>query len=127
MKNRLMFTFALLCTAALLFSALTFSFAAAKKKVVKHAKPAASAALIKEGEKEYASLKCDMCHMINKKGTKIGPELTHIGKTWTEAKMEMVIRNPRKLSPKGMMPAYPPSKVNAKQLKALVTYLVSLK
>jgi mono/diheme cytochrome c family protein len=107
-------------------AAITVAAPGQKKKPAKPA-PGASKTLIAEGKKVYDSSGCAACHMIGNKGGKVGPNLTHVGKTTKPAKLETVIRTPKKLNPKGMMPAYDAKKINAKQLKALVAYLSSLK
>ncbi len=89
--------------------------------------PADPSALIAQGKLVYASLDCNTCHLLNKAGTAVGPDLSAIGKTCTPAKLKTVIRTPLKITPKGFMPAYDKTKINATQLKGLVAYLASLK
>jgi mono/diheme cytochrome c family protein len=108
-----------------LFGALTLAGAVPDKK--KSKAPAASAALLAEGKKAYDANNCAACHLIGAKGGKTGPELSHIGKSKKPAEFEKVIRDPKKVNPKALMPAYPADKIDAKKLKALVAYLVSLK
>jgi cytochrome c oxidase subunit 2 len=114
---------ALLLTGTVLFGAITLAGAAPDKKSKKPA-PAASTA---EGKKVYDAQGCAACHVVAAKGGKTGPELTHIGKTKKAADLEKVIRDPKAVNPKALMPAYPVDKIDAKKLKALVAYLVSLK
>jgi len=89
--------------------------------------PPASPALIAQGLKAYGSLDCNTCHLLSGKGTAMGPDLSHIGGTWTPAKLTTMIRHPKQLKPKGWMPAYGKKKIVANQLNALTAYLASLK
>ena len=84
-------------------------------------------ALIAQGKTVYGSLDCNTCHILNKTGTAVGPELTLIGKTWTQPKLKTMLRHPLQIAPKGFMPAYDKTKINATQMKALIAYLASLK
>lgn len=86
-----------------------------------------SPALITQGKKVYNSQDCNTCHVIGSTGAVVGPDLTHIGKSWSQAKLMTMIRSPKKIMPKGWMPAYGTKKVSATQLNAMAAYLCSLK
>jgi cytochrome c2 len=75
----------------------------------------------------YGALDCNTCHVVNASGTAVGPELSHIGLTWTQKTLKTMIRHPRQISPKGYMPAYAKTKISSAQLTQLVAYLGSLK
>src|SRR5205807_5516272 len=66
---------------------------------------AANAALIADGQKFFRSAGCIACHVMGDKGGKTGPELTHVGKTWTADKIFAQARNPKKFKADGVMPA----------------------
>jgi cytochrome c2 len=89
--------------------------------------PSTSPAIIAQGLKAYGSLDCNTCHLLSGMGTAIGPDLSHIGGTWTQVKLTTLIRHPKQLNPKGWMPAYGKKKIVATQLNALTAYLASLK
>ena len=114
---------ALLVTGTVLFGAITLAGAVPDKKSKKPT-PAASTA---DGKKVYDAQGCAACHVVGDKGGKTGPELTHIGKTKKAPDLEKVVRDPKKVNPKALMPAYGEDKIDAKKLKALVAYMLSLK
>lgn len=93
-------------------------------------KPAANAALIAQGQKTYKAATCGACHIMDGKGGKTGPELTHIGKTMTADKLATYIRNPKKVKPDAAMPPTPTSGATGltdAQLKAVAAFLASKK
>ncbi|HVF85753.1 MAG TPA: DUF2231 domain-containing protein [Abditibacteriaceae bacterium] len=84
------------------------------------------AALVKQGTKVYADQSCAACHQINGKGGKSGPVLTHIGSEGKSVEWHIAhLKNPSSKHPKSSMPAY--DYLSPKDLKALSTYMVSLK
>jgi mono/diheme cytochrome c family protein len=87
-----------------------------------------NAALIAQGKKVYEDNHCSSCHAIAGTGGKAGPDLTHTGSKpgHTVAWLEAEIQNPKTHNPKSRMPAYA-SKIQGNDLKALATYLASLK
>lgn len=111
---------------ALLFGIVTLSSALPGQKK-KPQKGGASPALIAEGKKVYAAQGCAACHLIGDKGGKTGPDLTKVGKTAKVDRLTQAIRDPKKLDPKNIMPAYGPDKIDAKQFKGLIAYMLSLK
>ncbi|HZT44381.1 MAG TPA: cytochrome c [Chthonomonadaceae bacterium] len=90
------------------------------------AKGGGNAALIAQGKKVYADNHCSGCHAIAGKGGKSGPDLTHTGKAHNAAWIEAEVKDPKSHNPKSRMPAYA-SKIQGSNLKALATYLASLK
>jgi cytochrome c2 len=89
--------------------------------------PASPPSAVALGKGVYASLDCNTCHIISMKGTAVGPELTHVGKTWTVKTLKSMIRHPRTVKPKGYMPAYDATKITSAQLTSLATCLASMK
>jgi mono/diheme cytochrome c family protein len=119
---------AILFSTAVLFGSVTLTGAAPQKKAPK--KPAApSKEMIAAGKKVYDAGGCGACHMIGEKGGKTGPELTHIGKDpkWPAAKIEAIVRNPKKAANTDKMPAYPADKISDKEMKSLLAYLSAQK
>jgi mono/diheme cytochrome c family protein len=119
---------AILFSTAVLFGSVTLTSAAPqKKKPVKKAPVAAapSKELVAAGKKVYDAGGCGACHAIGEKGGKTGPELTHIGKDpkWPAAKIEAIVRNPKKAANTDKMPAYPADKISDKEMKSLLAYL----
>jgi len=108
----------------LAFGATALSAGAWPKKPGKGA-AASSKALIAEGKTVY-NANCVGCHVIGNSGGKVGPALTHVGKTRNAAWLTDEIRNPKKHN-HPRMPAYSPAQIDNAKLKALVAYLVSLK
>ena len=82
--------------------------------------------LVAQGKKVYASESCASCHQIAGKGGKNGPDLTHIGSDETSVSWHIEhLKNPRSKHPNSSMPAY--DYLKPAELKALSTYMVSLK
>ena len=82
--------------------------------------------LVAQGRKFYASESCASCHQIAGKGGKNGPDLTHIGSDETSVAWHIEhLKNPRSKHPNSSMPAY--DYLKPAELKALSTYMVSLK
>jgi len=113
---------------SLLLTAVSASPPKTKHKPTTKKSAGGSAALIAEGKKVYEANKCANCHMIHGKGGKSGPDLTKTGANpahslaWFEAE----IKNPKSHKADAKMPAYG-DKIKGKDLRALATYMVSLK
>lgn len=69
--------------------------------------------------------KCAMCHAVNGKGGKIGPELTKIASSMNEKAIKAQIENPKKRSPSTKMPSF--NTLPKADLDALLGYLKTLK
>lgn len=119
---------ALALASFLLLGTSTLNNAAAQKKPKNPSKPsAASAKLIAEGKKVYGKNGCNACHSIGGIGGKTGPDLSKVGARRKPDWLTVQIRDPKKNDHDSIMPAYDEEKINAKDLKALVAYLSSLK
>ena len=81
-------------------------------------------AVIKKGRQIYNDKKCGICHVIDGKGGKSGPDLTLIGSKWDSTTLKTFMRDPRALVPQGKMPSFRGSE---DELDALVAYMASLK
>src|SRR5437870_2459066 len=89
-------------SAAVLLTATAFA-APGKKKPAPSKGP--SPAVLAEGAKFFKSAGCIACHVMGDKGGKTGPDLTHIGKTWTAEKIFAQARDPKKFKADAAMPA----------------------
>ena len=67
--------------------------------------------------------KCAMCHVVNGKGGKIGPELTKIGSKAIDVKSQL--ETPKKKNPSTSMPSF--KSLPKADLDALLEYLKALK
>ena len=95
--------------------------------------PAAAqdAAQVAQGQKVYAAQKCQMCHAIAGKGSKVSP-LDGVGTKLSADDIRQWITNPKDAATKAKSTKKPPmpnkySKLPAADLDALVAYMQSLK
>lgn len=79
---------------------------------------------LEAGKVFYAKKRCGMCHIIEGKGGKIGPDLSHTGSARDRAWLTAFLKDPRKMVPGAKMM---PVKGAEADLAALVTYLLSQK
>jgi cbb3-type cytochrome oxidase cytochrome c subunit len=77
-----------------------------------------------QGQKVFIAQKCNICHVIDGVGGRLGPDLSDIGKKRTAAWFEKYLPDPRAVNPKGKMPAQP---IKGQDLKDLSAYLATLK
>jgi mono/diheme cytochrome c family protein len=124
--SKLVLPMSVLAAAALLGFTTLIGAATSPQTPVKPAAPV-SPALIAQGQSVYAKLDCSDCHVLNGNGTAVGPDLTHVGATWTQPRLKAVIRHPKKVNPKAIMPGYGAKKITKTQLASLAAYLGSLK
>lgn len=85
----------------------------------------ADPSLIAQGENVYADKKCAGCHMIGGEGGKIGGDLSQVGTMRDPEWLKTFLKNPKALVPKATI--MPPFKGTDEELKALITFLASLK
>jgi cytochrome c2 len=76
------------------------------------------------GKKAYAAQKCDMCHVINKQGNAIGPELSREGKKRDAAWLAAFLKSPKSKVPNSTMPA---ATGGDGVVRDMAAYLASLK
>ena len=76
-----------------------------------------------QGKRIYAEKGCALCHAIQGKGGKAGPDLSSVGATRDAQWLEKFMNAPGLASPKAKMP---PFKGSPDELDALVAYLRSL-
>ena len=80
---------------------------------------------ISKGSKVYLSKKCALCHVIQGKGGKGGPDLSDIGKKRDAADwLKRFLTAPKSVMPNAKMSAF---KGNSDELDSLVEYMTSLK
>jgi mono/diheme cytochrome c family protein len=92
---------------------------------------AQDAALVKKGEEVYAAQKCQMCHLIGGKGSKISP-LDGVGTKLSAEDIRKWITHPADMTAKTKSTKKPPmpakwATMPAAELDALVAYMASLK
>lgn len=81
-------------------------------------------ALVSQGEKLFNNYQCLNCHLMNGKGTKTGPDLTHAGRLHPDINWQIQhMKNPQKLVPGSTMPAY--EQMKEEELRALAAFLVT--
>ena len=69
--------------------------------------------------------KCSMCHVVNGKGGKIGPELTKVAAGMKDNDIKSQLENPKKQNPSSSMPAF--KSLPKADMDALLGYLKTLK
>lgn len=69
--------------------------------------------------------KCAMCHVVNGKGGKIGPDLSKIASGMKEKEIMGQLENPKKRNPSTSMPSF--KSLSKVEMDALVGYLKTLK
>lgn len=69
--------------------------------------------------------KCAMCHAVNGKGGKIGPELSKVSAKLKEQELKAKLENPKKSNPNSSMPSF--KTLPKADLDALLGYLKTLK
>ncbi|MFZ3092018.1 MAG: c-type cytochrome [Nitrospirota bacterium] len=79
---------------------------------------------IDAGKKVYEARGCAACHAISGVGSKVGPELTTIGKIRDANFLHKWMKNPQAVKPAAIMPN---PGLTDKELKPLVEYLTSLR
>lgn len=67
---------------------------------------------------------CSLCHTVRGRGGKLGPDLSRVGATRTEAWLTTFLPNPRSVAPESKMP---PVAAKGKDLENLIAYLMTLK
>ena len=76
-----------------------------------------------EGSRMFVAQGCYGCHMVGKFGTPIGPDLSHVGATHSEAELKLWLRDPALHRPSAHMPQL---ELTEAQIAALAAYLATL-
>jgi ubiquinol-cytochrome c reductase cytochrome b subunit len=66
---------------------------------------------------------CGSCHQVNGVGNKVGPPLNGVGQHRTQAWLRDNFRDPQKMAPGTVMPAY---KFNDTDMRNIINYLSAL-
>ena len=84
---------------------------------------AATPERITRGQRLFMEQGCYGCHTVQKLGTPIGPDLSHVGAKYTEAYLKNWLRDPAMQRPAAHMPAL---EFTEPQIALLVAFLASL-
>ncbi|SLM48686.1 Quinol-cytochrome c reductase, fused cytochrome b/c subunit [Nitrospira japonica] len=80
---------------------------------------------VAHGQALFASLGCTGCHRIHGTGGAIGPDLSYVGDERPDREWHMKhFRDPQSVSPGSIMPKFP---LSEQELRDLTSYMVSLK
>jgi len=79
---------------------------------------------ILRGQEVFHANKCVRCHLIEGKGGRVGPDLSHVGSLREAAWLGEFLKDPRSLIPQGKQPLF---KGTDQEREALVAYLSSLR
>jgi ubiquinol-cytochrome c reductase cytochrome b subunit len=79
---------------------------------------------VEQGKRLYGKLGCAGCHRIHGEGALVGPDLSYIGDSRDTDWLIRHFKNPRAVVPDSIMPAYP---LTDTELKQLTAYMLSLK
>ena len=84
---------------------------------------AATQERITRGQRVFMEQGCYGCHTVEKLGTPIGPDLSHVGAKYTEAYLKTWLRDPAMQRPAAHMPAL---ELTEPQIASLAAFLASL-
>jgi mono/diheme cytochrome c family protein len=79
---------------------------------------------VEAGQKTFMDSGCHGCHIVDKMGTPIGPELSHVGTKYSKDYLRRWLRDPSAQRPSAHMPAF---ELTDEQVRALANYLSSLR
>ena len=91
--------------------------------IVATAWPQADSDRVSGGEQIYSEKRCALCHVIQGKGGKAGPDLSDVGAKREVQWLEQFMIAPSAIVPNAKMPAF---KGSAEERAALIVYLRSL-
>lgn len=92
--------------------------------IVTEAWPQTDSDRISRGKQIYSEKQCALCHMVQGKGGRSGPDLSDMGTKRDAQWLERFLISPSAMVPKAKMPSF---KGSADEREALVAYLLSLK
>ncbi|MHB8731129.1 MAG: cytochrome b N-terminal domain-containing protein [bacterium] len=119
------FAMAVAAGTVVLVGGLTFLGAVQVPPGTRQAPAGSPQALVGRGHEVFVENHCDSCHVVAGQGNTVGPELTHVGSRLSADRLAAQIRTPDKVNPKTNMPGF--DKISDNDLKALVSYLLTLK
>jgi len=76
------------------------------------------------GKKVFVDQGCYGCHLVEKFGSAIGPDLSHVGAKYPQPSLEQWLRDPASQKPTAHMPKL---QLSDAEVKALAAYLASLR
>ena len=76
------------------------------------------------GQAAFKNQGCYGCHLIGKFGSPIGPDLSHIGRKYSEAELSRWLRDPAQQRPNAHMPVL---ELSNDDVKSLAAYLATLR
>ena len=79
---------------------------------------------VEAGRKSFMDGGCYGCHIVDKMGTPIGPDLSHVGVKYSKEYLQRWLRDPSAQRPNAHMPAF---ELTDEQVRALANYLSSLR
>jgi mono/diheme cytochrome c family protein len=59
---------------------------------------------VEQGRREFTQQGCHGCHTVQKMGTPIGPDLSHVGAKYSESSLKNWLRDPASQRPAAHMP-----------------------
>ena len=80
------------------------------------------AALVEEGRAAFKRVGCYNCHTVGAVGTRIAPDLSHVGAKYNAVYLERWLRDPREVRPSGHMPAL---ELTDDDIRALAAFLAA--
>ena len=80
--------------------------------------------VVERGQAAFKNQGCYGCHLIGKFGSPIGPDLSHIGRKYSEPELAAWLRDPAQQRPNAHMPVLELSKDD---IDALSGYLATLR
>jgi nitric oxide reductase subunit C len=92
--------------------------------IVAEAWPQTESDRISRGKQIYSEKRCALCHMIQAKGGKSGPDLSDVGTKRDAEWLERFLITPGAVVPNAKMPSF---KGSVDEREALIAYLLSLK
>ena len=81
-------------------------------------------AMVERGRAVFKNNGCHGCHTLDKFGTPIGPDLSHVGARYSAAYLARWLRDPAQQRPSAHMPAL---ELTDADVEALARYLSSLR
>ena len=84
---------------------------------------AAAQGRAERGRREFMAQGCHGCHTVQKLGTPIGPDLSHVGAKYSESYLKRWLRDPAEQRPSAHMPKL---ELTEAQIAALAAFLASL-
>lgn len=76
------------------------------------------------GEGVYVAQGCYGCHLVGKKGTPIGPDLSRVGAKYSASYLGQWLGDPASVRPSAHMPKL---ELTAQEIESLAAYLATLK